>query len=59
MGILALLANKGEWAGMFYMETGVSHLVDLFEDSWQDSNGKMIESNATRMFWTIVGLMGY
>jgi hypothetical protein len=56
-GMLAF-SNKGERAWMFYMETAVSHPLDLFAESWGDNN-RMKDSNATRVFWTVGALTGH
>jgi hypothetical protein len=56
-GILAF-SNEGERARMFCMETVVSHPFVLFADSWAENMEQMVESNASRVFWTIGGLTG-
>jgi hypothetical protein len=43
----AAFSKEGEWAWMFCMETAISHLLDLFADSWGNNN-QMKESNVTR-----------
>jgi hypothetical protein len=57
-GMLAF-SNEGERARMFCMETAVSHPFVLLADSWDDRKDLMVESNATRVFWTIDGLTGH
>jgi hypothetical protein len=56
-GMLAF-SNEGERARMFCMETAVSHPFVLFADSWAENKKQMVESNATRVFWTIGFLTG-
>jgi hypothetical protein len=51
-GMLAF-SYEGERARMFCMETAVSHPFVLFTDSWADNMEQMVESNASRVFWTI------
>jgi hypothetical protein len=36
----------------------VSHPFALFADSWAENTEQMVESNASRVFWTIGVLMG-
>jgi hypothetical protein len=57
-GMLAF-SNEGERARMFCMETAVSNLLVLFDDSWAERKEQMVESYATRVFWTVGGLMGH
>ena len=56
-GMLAF-SNEGERARMFCKETAVSHPFVLFADSWAENKTQMVESNATRVFWTIRFLTG-
>jgi hypothetical protein len=52
-------SNEGERARMFCMETAVSHPFVLLADSWAESMEQMVESNTTRVVWTIGVLTGH